>query len=272
MKCVFSPPPRSYLFYIIANVGFPGTNGSQRPLAVTYRQGHSSGPTKRWWVSIDRAQQLLDDCASIVTLLSEPTNRAALEAELASAVAWYRGKGRDAEVERPVIPDTPQPPFVWRDPNIGSDRPELPWAAGIREFPLISSCLRLALNRPGDAYYQGSRPRREGDVQEQPLSTVFDNEKLEYGMDVIDISDLNDVHYGIVARRIEYWGHHPFEDDGFDGDWHTPTPMGIQQEKPGSRQPKSCAEYMSQHRYEYDGTEASRLLERHQVVDAVIRL
>ncbi|GAB1317085.1 Proteophosphoglycan ppg4 [Madurella fahalii] len=196
--------PRSFVFYVVADVGFPGTDDSYRPLAVTFRQGHGPGPCRNGSRSGQRVLHVIQDCARIIDILTEPANRIALDAELALAVAWYRG-GHYSEPERIEIDDAPQPGYdfsalksVWKDKPGNPERPELPWAPGTREFPFVSSCLRLALNRD-DTY-----GTRLGDVQEQPLGTVFGGNKLEYGMVVIDISDLGNVRYGIVGLEISY--------------------------------------------------------------------
>lgn len=141
---------------------------------------------------------VIQDCVNLINILSEPSNRIALEAELSLAGAWYQGYSyRDPT--RVEIPDTPQPKFNFSDASYHvqcPEMPELPWAGGIREFPFISICLRLGLNRNSDT--------RLHDVQEQSLGTVFQDDKVEYGMVVLDISDLDRVRYGIVGHAINY--------------------------------------------------------------------
>jgi len=197
--------PRSFVFYVVADVGLPGTAESYRPLVVTYRQGHGPGPCRNRSHCDQRVYHVLEDCARILNILTEPTNRVALEAELNPALAWYQG-AHYSEPDRVEIPDTPQQPGYdfslcknAREQKPGKpERPELPWADGGREFPFVSTCLRLALNRDG---VYGTRL---GDVQEQPLGTTFRGDKLEYGMVVIDISDLDSIGYGIIGLQINY--------------------------------------------------------------------
>jgi hypothetical protein len=56
-----------------------------------------------------------------------------------------------------------------------------------------------------DAYKSNHNCTRPGDVQLQPLSTVFRGNCLEYGLVVLDISDLDaGVKYGIVAFPYKY--------------------------------------------------------------------
>lgn len=195
---------RSWVFYVVADVGLPGTNGSHRPLAVTYRQGHGPGPCRNGSRSEQRVLHVVEDCARIIDILTDPANRVALEAELAAAIWYYRGP-HYSEPDRVDIPDAPQPGFdfsPWRDNWVqkpaSPERPELPWPGGTREFPFVSSCLRLALHRD-DAY-----GTRLGDVQEQSLATAFRGDQLEYGMVVVDISDLDSISYGIIDSKVSY--------------------------------------------------------------------
>jgi len=269
---VATTSPRSFVFYVVADVGRPGTNDTHCPLAVTYRQGHGPGPCRNSTRSEQRVHHVVQDCARIVDILAEPANRVALEAELALAVAWYRGPHRP-EPERVEIPDVPQPSYdfsTWKSGWVQKpgkpERPELPWADGTREFPFISSCLRLALNR------DGTYGTRLGDVQEQSLGTVFRGDKLEYGMVVIDISDLDAVRYGIIGFETSYiadvdiysspMGWDPVETRGPDRE-----PV-LQLEKSRSRLPLSATRYMSKYGL-YDLTNAVKRLKKQPVAERV---
>ncbi|KAH6692715.1 hypothetical protein F5X68DRAFT_250930, partial [Plectosphaerella plurivora] len=258
--------PRSFVFYIIADVGQPGTTSGYRPLAITYRQGHCVGPSP-FWSCHDRVNEVVHNCASIISVLTEPSNRVALEAELALAAAWYReGAGaRDIDLERPEIPDAPQPQFSTNNRPRGHDidrRPELPWADGIREFPFISTCLRLALNRY-DGLHHITR-RRVGDVQEQPLETAFRNDRLEYGIVVIDISDLDNVRYGINGSQVEYFAELDLLIDILE--MGPPQDPRIKLEKTRSRKLVSGSAYMRKCGM-YDLTDAIQRLKGHPIVD-----
>ncbi|KAF2686138.1 hypothetical protein K458DRAFT_387147 [Lentithecium fluviatile CBS 122367] len=189
--CLYEKSQRSFLFYVVANVG-PG--GSTRPLAVAYRQGNdvSSKAQSRVW-------NVVNDILSLVKVLSEPANRALLEAELALATDWYRQpQHADTEPRSQALPDSPQPPFAgWREEWKPIWQPELPQNDAPREFPSTSTCLVSGLLR-------GSESTRTGDVQLQPLSTPFYGDCVEYGMVVVDISNLEHVKYGIVAFPVRY--------------------------------------------------------------------
>ncbi|RYP42667.1 hypothetical protein DL767_000036 [Monosporascus sp. MG133] len=233
---------RSFLFYIIANVG-PGK--THRPLAIAFRQGQGASPGRVNMKALqDRVNHVIQDCVRLVNILAEPTNRIALEAELCLAASWYQGNEYQ-DPETAEVQDSPQPAFNFSINDERQERPELPWAGSIREFPFISTCLRLSLNRD-DTYNT-----RVGDVQEQPLGTVFRDDRLEYGMVVLDISDLDRVRYGIVGSEINYMAEVNVTQTG---DWdHTegtppkqdPVPV---LEEHRSRSPLSAAQYMKKFR------------------------
>ncbi|KAI9035566.1 uncharacterized protein KD926_003226 [Aspergillus affinis] len=168
---------------------------------------------------LDTQGHAVADIIAMIEILSDPANRAPLEVERALAEDWYRRSQRDNEPEvneRPSVPDTPQPPFVmpnaycwgWRAEQ-AQLLPELLWPDdGLTEFPFITTCLLLGLlrdDRDGDTNTTNSNSVRPGDVQLQPLSTIFRGDCKEYGLVILDISDLdNGVKYGIVAFDVHY--------------------------------------------------------------------
>lgn len=223
--CLDTKSPRSFLFAVVANVGPQGTS---RPLAVAYRQGCDSdiSPTAR-------AEQVVADTLALIGILSDTANRAPLEAERALAEVWYRRQsqsqqGDEAKIsERPIVPDTPQPPFVVPDGrNRGQQvdsRPELPWRDdALCEFPFTTTCCLLGLLRDdnADAGSTGKNRNstRPGDVQLQPLSTIFRSDCAEYGLVILDISDLDAVKYGIVAFPVRYMAEVSYRGEDFGWD------------------------------------------------------
>ncbi|KAE8376130.1 hypothetical protein BDV26DRAFT_294362 [Aspergillus bertholletiae] len=101
-------------------------------------------------------------------------------------------------------------------------QPELPWYDdALSEFPFTTMCLVLGLlrdNGDGDANTTNSNRTRPGDVQLQPLSTVFRGDCTEYGLVILDISDLESgVKYGIVAFPFSYMAEVHYR--GEDHDW-----------------------------------------------------
>ncbi|KAL5388902.1 hypothetical protein DPSP01_002608 [Paraphaeosphaeria sporulosa] len=195
---------RSFLFYVVANVG---PRGSIRPLAVAYRQGNDVRPSPQ-----ARIENLVNDILSLLKVLSEPANRASLEAERARAKEWYRQRQEaGTEASSDALPDSPQPPFRgWKDEWTPIWQPELPQNVAPRDFPVTSTCLVEGLLR-------GNESTRTSDVQFQPLSTPFHGDCLEYGMVVINVSNIERIKYGIVAFPIRYMAdviyHSP------DGEW-----------------------------------------------------
>jgi hypothetical protein len=199
--------PRSFLFVIVANVG---PAGASRSLAVAYRQGDNYIKQSYF----ERVEHFVVDTLAVIEILSDPASRALLEAERALAADWYRGSHQVDWNERPSVPDSVPPPWVqWYKRNNGPQhQPQLPWRGddALTEFPFTTTCLLLGLL--GDNGDQGKwdktnkRSRtRLGDVQLQPLSTVFRGDCNEYGLVVLDISDLNSgVKYGIAAFPVLY--------------------------------------------------------------------
>ncbi|KAL4922567.1 hypothetical protein BDW62DRAFT_18 [Aspergillus aurantiobrunneus] len=199
--------PRSFLFAVVANVG-PG--GASRPLAVAYRQGDNH-INEAYFELVDH---FVADTLALTEILSDPANRAPLEAERSLAEDWYRqsqGPNEPPLYQRSSVPDSVQPPFKpWYERTDPLQRqPQLPWRDdALTEFPFTATCLLLGLlgdNGDGNAKATKRTRTRPGDVQLQPLSTVFRGDCLEYGLVVLDISDLNSgVKYGIAAFPVRY--------------------------------------------------------------------
>ncbi|KAL5356182.1 hypothetical protein BJX96DRAFT_171371 [Aspergillus floccosus] len=203
---LYSRTPRSFLFSVVANVG-PG--GASRSLVVAYRQHHDKYNSAGSW---PRVRHMVTDTLALIEILSDPANRAPLEAERSLAEDWYRRSqgGNDPHVnERPSVPDTAQPPFVpWnKHAEPVQPHPQLPWRDDtLSQFPFTATCVLLALLRDDSDDNATDRNRtRPGDVQLQPLSTVFRADCTEYGLVILDVSDLDSgVKYGIVAFPVRY--------------------------------------------------------------------
>ncbi|KAL4860447.1 hypothetical protein BDV12DRAFT_108330 [Aspergillus spectabilis] len=199
--------PRSFLFAVIANIG-PG--GASRSLAVAYRQGDNYIKETLF----ERVGHFVADTLALIDILSDPANRAPLEAERALAEDWYRRSQGSNEVhpnQRSSVPDSVQPPWLpWNKiREYSQQRPQLPWRDDtLTEFPFTATCLLLGLlgdHGEGNAKATKRSRTRPGDVQLQPLSTVFRGDCLEYGLVVLDISDLDSgVKYGIAAFPVRY--------------------------------------------------------------------
>ena len=188
--CLYKKSPRSFLFYVVANVG---PDGSSRPLAVAYRQGNDVSNS-----SPSRVTNVVNDILSVVNIMSEPANHPILEAERARARDWYlQRQDNDTEARAAALPDSPQPPYVHHSKWEPDLQPELPRNDAHVEFPATSELLVEGLLR-------GTETTRKGDVQLQPLSIPFNGDCLEYGMIAIDISNLGRIRYGIVAFPVCY--------------------------------------------------------------------
>lgn len=190
------------LYYLVANVG---PKDASRPLAVAYRQGRGHGP-KRSEFHPERARLVVQELARLINVIREPSNRPAIEAEIALAQRWYQEK----EPERLHIPDKQQAEMgLERHCQPGADPanqriPDIPWVPGKREFPFLSTCLWLGLAHGDTSLY---------DIHHQPLGTTF-ADAMEYVMVVIDVSNPAHPRYGIINRQINYLAEvNPYEWD-----------------------------------------------------------
>ncbi|CAI6341057.1 unnamed protein product [Periconia digitata] len=211
-ECLDTASPRSLLFYIVANVGL---GGSSRPLAVAYRQGNDFHKS-----FLPRVENLVNDILSAIKIFSKPEDRSALEAERWRATEWYNQQLQDdadgGEGQRyATLPDSLQPPWSgykmknWR-PALQPEMSPRKDASPRMEFSLASDYLVKAL-------LCSNSNTREGDVQLQPLSLPFYGNCLEYGMVVIDISNLSRITYGIACFPVCYMAY--VEYHSYTGGW-----------------------------------------------------
>lgn len=201
---LYANSERSFLFYVVANVG---PQGSTRPLAVVYRQGNDVSPSPQ-----ARIKYLVNDILSVLKALSEPANCASLEAERARAKHWYRQHQKAGPgVRSDALPDSQQPLFRGsKDEWTPIWQPELPQNVAPTDFPVTSTCLVEGLLR-------GTESTRTGDVQLHPLSNPFYANCLEYGMVVIEVSNIERLKYGIVAFPVRYMAEVIYHSP--DGEW-----------------------------------------------------
>ncbi|KAL4919615.1 hypothetical protein BDW62DRAFT_209572 [Aspergillus aurantiobrunneus] len=157
----------------------------------------------------------------IANVGSHGTSRS-LAAERALADDWYCQSYVEGEgSERPSIPDTAQPPFVVPDSYYLGEkvqsRPELLWYNNVHKFPFTTTCLLLGLlcNNSDSINSNLTCP---GDVQLQPLLTVFCSDCTKYGLVVLDISNLDKVKYSIIGFPVYYMAEvfYRGEDIGWD--------------------------------------------------------
>lgn len=175
-------PPHSYLFFIVAKVG-PGE--SHRPVAVALCQGDIGVQ------SGIQGHQVIRYCLQIIDVLSDHGNRIVIRAELDMATGFYKNDTEEVLLPRVKLPELNR----WgSSPELNSKRVR-GWNRSLSQFPFIATCLQVGIGyNPAD----GS----EDTVRKEPLGTFFYDNTLEYGMVVIDISDLENICYSIIGFSI----------------------------------------------------------------------
>ncbi|PGH19014.1 hypothetical protein AJ79_00048 [Helicocarpus griseus UAMH5409] len=246
-----------------------GPSNSHRPLAVALRRSsnHSTRPGRinSRVITETRVIQTLEDCANLINILTEPANRVPLEAELELAAAWYKDRSyRDVgSEERVEISNIPPPPkFSFGIYNDYQELPELAWVGGTCKFPFISTCLQLGLR---------GRAVTLHDVQRQPLGTLFRDDQLEYGMVVLDISNMDDIRYGIVGHKVNYMAEVRLNNlgqwDCVEGKPSLEDPVPALEEN-RSRVPLSARQFMGKFHVRPEGCEKGiQTLDKHSLVE-----
>ncbi len=178
-------PPYSFLVFAIAKL-----SGQYRQLAVAqYEASSNCFPSQR--------MTIVRSCRRVITTLSDPANRTAIQGELALADAAY--------ANRSLAP----PPSKLRSIDRSRIMPEWErervtrwWNRDVAEFPFIATCLVVSVGQECNA--------RDSQVTAGPLGLMYTGDTLQYGMAVVDISDLDRVKYGIVAfgttHLLTPWG------------------------------------------------------------------
>ncbi|KAH8161272.1 hypothetical protein CIB48_g6975 [Xylaria polymorpha] len=168
--------PNSWVFFVVALIA-----GRHRPVAVVSSPG-TTEPAESL-----QGYPLTACCQRIVRIFADPANHTAVRGELALAADYYARDGgceyRPEPVELPPYNRmqmfTPRP---W-------DRITVP------EFPFISACLLQ-----GVAF--NPQVGRTAPTRPEPLATVYRDTSVEWGMVVVDITNLNAVCYGIVGFSV----------------------------------------------------------------------
>ncbi|KAI0441246.1 hypothetical protein F4803DRAFT_524291 [Xylaria telfairii] len=166
--------PESFIIYIVAQI-----NTMYRPLSVLTI--HKT--------DIDAVQvgEIIALCRCLSTMLADPSNRVALASELSLAADFYPdGPGRSADSSVHELPQISALEYLAQP-----DR-DAPVYRGFPEFPFVSTCLMIA-----------GEMSSECSTRLQPLSTIFRDHNPFYGMVVFDISDLDQLRYGIVAFSVQ---------------------------------------------------------------------
>lgn len=122
------------------------------------------------------------------------------------------------------------------------------WDHSPVEFPFVTSCVLLgSVHRPGSWKSYHVRPL--------PLGTVYRDTSLEYGMVVVDLTDLDNVSYRIAsfASRMEVEG------GGL-------ALLGVAVEEDRPRRPMSAVRFMAKFAFVPDEAGAVERLEERPVV------
>jgi hypothetical protein len=229
------PPegPNSWVFFAVAQIA-----GHHRPVAVVSSTGDNVEPAESL-----QGYPLTACCHRIITIFSDPENHAAVRAELALAATYYGGESRPskAPVELPDLRRYVAPsPERWR-----------PWDHDrVPESPFIAACLLQGVGF--DA--QSGRTCR---TLLEPLGTVYRDSSLDWGMVVVDITDINAVRYGIVGfpvRRARFVPSLQAEKQqyGATGTGYFPSGELRLVDEVHPRQAMTASEYMSKFSLDHD--------------------
>lgn len=209
--------PQSFLFFIVADVG---PNKSHRPVAAVLCQGnHDATQAIKTW-------DMTRYCMQTIDILSDPGNSTAIRAELDLAAEFYKNDTEGALLPRVRLPEL----YRWiNSPELDAPRFRA-WDSSLSQFPVIATCLHLGIGyNPVD----GS----EDAVTKESLGTIYNDNTFEYGMVVIDISDLNAIRYGIIGFII-------FKSDGDFGTGDERSfPPFVEEDRP--RRPLSVNDYVN---------------------------
>lgn len=174
--------PSSFLFFVVAKL-----SGQYRQLAVAqYRPPHAD------LARMDSTTPLRA-CLRFIAAFSDTANRTALQGELALADAAYAHHGLApprSELPAGTDPRIRLPSSSWQHRELGRQL----WNRAMVEFPFVMTCLVVSAGRECNT--------RSARVTAEPLGRVYNDETLEYGMVVVDISDLDRISYGLVTFGV----------------------------------------------------------------------
>ncbi|OTB00314.1 hypothetical protein M426DRAFT_15557 [Hypoxylon sp. CI-4A] len=244
-RAVSSPSgPNSWVFFVVAQIA-----GRHRPVAVVSSVGDIQ-PEE----SI-QGYPLAACCRRIVTIFSDPSNHIAIHAELALAAGYYVKPNGQEYIPEPVeLPD-----FHRLRTTITEHR--RPWdRTSVREFPFIQACLLQGV---------GFDPQtgRTQPVRPEPLATVYRDNSIEWGMVIVDITQLKAVRYGIVGFAVSKAKfipsleveRRPFSMGAMGPGVAEPGELRVMDET-RPRRTMSAAEYMS--RFDYEASAIGNAIEK----------
>ena len=160
-------PPYSFLVFAVSEL-----SGQYRQLAVArYEATHNVFSD---WMTVLRC------CRRVITTLSDPANRTAIQGELSLADAAYTH--RDLAPPRSKLRSIDPGSMV---PERDRERVSRWWNRDVAEFPFIVTCLVVSVGRECDCC--GEVASSGSQVTAGPLGLVYTDDTLQYGMVVVDI-------------------------------------------------------------------------------------
>ncbi|KAK6827465.1 hypothetical protein PG987_010806 [Apiospora arundinis] len=188
--------PNSWIFFVLAKI-----DGRHRPLAAVSSTGA--------WAEEEslHADRLVACLRRIVTVLSDPANRTAIGSEMALAVSYFaaghdegvgdNSAGHGLNLRRP---EPVQLPELNRNVSSQTQVPRRrPWdRESVPPFPFITAALLLGVGSDPSPGYDGTN-------RQEPLATVYRDPDVEWGMVVVDVTDLiisGVLRYGIVGFKV----------------------------------------------------------------------
>ncbi|KAK8037686.1 hypothetical protein PG991_001032 [Apiospora marii] len=182
--------PNSWIFYVLAKI-----DGRHRPLAAVSSTG-SPGEEESL-----HADHLVACLGRVVTVLSDPANRTATGSEMAFASSYFVA-GHDEGMLNLRRPEPVQLPELNRNKSYQDPyqaQRYRPWdRENVPPFPFITAALLLGVSSDLPPGYAGfNRP--------EPLATVYRDPDIEWGMVVVDVTDLllsGVLRYGIVGFKV----------------------------------------------------------------------
>ncbi|TQV99225.1 hypothetical protein IF1G_01440 [Cordyceps javanica] len=172
--------PISWIFFVVAGIG-----GRRQPLAaVSWTGVGEDGSVPGGW-------SVLSCCCRLLAAFRDPANRRALRAELALAHDFHLNEAAAAAGPGRKVAELRE---CNRSPS-WDDRFNDWDTVSTARFPFIASCAFQAVaSDPFD-----TNPRH---AFVEPICTVYRDTSIEWGMAVIDITDLHDPAYGLVAFPV----------------------------------------------------------------------
>jgi hypothetical protein len=217
--------PDSLVVFVVSKLG----PGPHYPLAVVRREGGLDS------LEAIHGRDVLAAIQGTIAVFSDPANHIGIQSELSLTAQFYQ----DARGALPPTELSNTPAWMRKAVTLEGD-------GGLREFPFISTCLML-----GVAF---DRKRGVGlPALQAPLGTVFRDTNMEYAMTVVDISDLDEIRYGIVAFRTTIMIYVSGITEDPDDDWGDEDPWGrrdFKLEENRTREPLSAAAYMAKFQFD----------------------